>query len=167
MNDVSPLTCVECGESFDRELLAEFGDDLVCSSCKPEHVQKIREGVGPASGPSFFQKFFPLFLGLLPSILATVGIVVLRPRFVKMFAEMLAGEPLPPLTRWVCAIPLWGYVAFEALLVAGSTVMHIEIKSSKHKRRLRILLFLIGTFAAGLFMLAMFTPLITLIERLG
>ena len=38
-------TCSECGKSFPEDELAKFKDDLVCASCKPAFLQKIREGV--------------------------------------------------------------------------------------------------------------------------
>ncbi len=37
--------CSECGKSFPEDELAKFQNDLVCASCKPAFLQKIREGV--------------------------------------------------------------------------------------------------------------------------
>ena len=167
MSDEPKLKCGECGKGFDRECLAEFGDVLVCQFCKPKYAQKIKEGVCPNTGPRFDGEYFWLAVCLLPSAIVTIGIVMLKPRFVEMFEGMLAGEPLPALTRWVCAIPASGYIAFEAALITGSLIAHMANKSPKRRLVLRILLFLVGIAVGFLFMLSMFTPLIVTIERIG
>ena len=43
--DESQAACTECGRSFSTEELVPFNDNLVCASCKPAFLQKIREGV--------------------------------------------------------------------------------------------------------------------------
>ena len=40
--------CSECGRPTTVEELARFGDTLVCSACKNNYVQKLREGAAPA-----------------------------------------------------------------------------------------------------------------------
>jgi len=36
--------CRQCGRAFPPEELAQFGDAAVCASCKPDFVQRLREG---------------------------------------------------------------------------------------------------------------------------
>lgn len=36
--------CRQCGRTFPPEELAQFGDAAVCASCKPDFVQRLREG---------------------------------------------------------------------------------------------------------------------------
>ncbi len=42
---VNQKSCSQCGKSFPEDELAKFQGDLVCASCKPAFLQKIREGV--------------------------------------------------------------------------------------------------------------------------
>lgn len=37
--------CSQCGRVFSTDRMIRFGDSLVCASCKPAFVQKIKEGV--------------------------------------------------------------------------------------------------------------------------
>ena len=43
--------CVECGQHFPQDEMVKFGEDWVCAGCKPQYVQKIKEGV--AVGQAF------------------------------------------------------------------------------------------------------------------
>ena len=38
--------CSECGRPFATDDLARFGSAAVCAECKPNYVQRMREGVG-------------------------------------------------------------------------------------------------------------------------
>lgn len=37
--------CVECNHRFPQDEMVQFGEHWVCAGCKPQYVQKIKEGV--------------------------------------------------------------------------------------------------------------------------
>src|SRR5687768_9152546 len=39
------IVCAECGKLFPKENAIKHGDSWICATCKPVHVQKLREGV--------------------------------------------------------------------------------------------------------------------------
>ncbi|MBN1847088.1 MAG: RDD family protein [Deltaproteobacteria bacterium] len=39
------MTCVECGNTFPKDDMIQYGDSWVCARCKPVFVQKLKEGV--------------------------------------------------------------------------------------------------------------------------
>lgn len=41
----NPNMCAECGQTFTPEDLVQIGNTLVCATCKPMAVQKLREGI--------------------------------------------------------------------------------------------------------------------------
>lgn len=41
--------CSQCGRALAVEEMARFGDRWVCAACKPIYVQRLKEGVGPAT----------------------------------------------------------------------------------------------------------------------
>jgi uncharacterized RDD family membrane protein YckC len=57
--------CSECGRPTPPEELARFGDHLVCPFCKEAYIQKLREGVPPATGAFHFGGFWIRFVAAL------------------------------------------------------------------------------------------------------
>lgn len=51
--ETNRLYCTECGSQFDSDDLVRFGSSVVCVSCKPRFLQKLREGALPASGVEY------------------------------------------------------------------------------------------------------------------
>jgi uncharacterized membrane protein len=46
------VRCSECGQSFTRDNVIQYGHAFVCAGCKPVFVQKLREGATPGGAPS-------------------------------------------------------------------------------------------------------------------
>jgi hypothetical protein len=46
------VRCCECGNSFTRDNVIQYGNSFVCAGCKPVFVQKLREGATPGGAPS-------------------------------------------------------------------------------------------------------------------
>lgn len=76
--------CSECGRAYAPDDLVAFGSSLVCASCKPAFMQKLREGIRPANAArygGFWIRFLAVILdGLLSSvvlvIVAMIAVVV-------------------------------------------------------------------------------------------
>jgi uncharacterized RDD family membrane protein YckC len=66
--------CSECGRAFAPEDLARFGAVAVCSDCKPNYVQRLREGAALSSGVvygGFWRRFAAILVdGILVNIFA-------------------------------------------------------------------------------------------------
>lgn len=45
LNNKSSLLCSECGREIPEEETIRFGETIVCSTCKPLYIQKLKEGV--------------------------------------------------------------------------------------------------------------------------
>lgn len=46
------VRCSECGNSFTRDNVIQYGSAFVCAGCKPVFVQRLREGAAPAAATS-------------------------------------------------------------------------------------------------------------------
>lgn len=93
-----------------------------------------------------------------------VGIMYSLPRFKRMYAEMLAGEPLPQITRLFCGIPFLGYMAIMILGVVLSGVVNSRLKSPGARNRLCVSVTLFSVLLAVLYTLAVFSPLFVCID---
>jgi uncharacterized RDD family membrane protein YckC len=67
--------CSECGRPYSQEDLARFGNVAVCAECKPNYVQRMREGLAaPTTGVQyggFWRRFAAVLVdGILISIFA-------------------------------------------------------------------------------------------------
>ncbi len=64
--------CSECGRPFSTEDLVRFGAAAVCADCKPNYVQRMREGVATANSfvyAGFWRRFVAVLVdGILLSI---------------------------------------------------------------------------------------------------
>ena len=47
------VLCRECGNLVPAEDALQMGDATICASCKPTHLQKMREGLATAAPPPF------------------------------------------------------------------------------------------------------------------
>lgn len=67
--------CRECGGVFPDDEVIRFGNDTVCSACKPVYLQRIREGIqrpGELVFASIWQRFVADFID---------GLIVMVPMF--------------------------------------------------------------------------------------
>ena len=47
------IYCTQCGRSFPRDQVIEYNGLAICGACKPMFVQRMREGLGPATVMQF------------------------------------------------------------------------------------------------------------------
>ena len=89
------LYCAECGRPSKADELARFGNLLVCSTCKNNYAQKLREGaVQPATAT--YAGFWIRFLGtLIDGIILAVVAGILQ---VALFGSMIM-TPVPQQRR--------------------------------------------------------------------
>lgn len=71
------LYCAECGRPSTADELARFGNLLICSSCKDNYAQKLREGAAP-TGALAYAGFWIRFVGWLIDaiIMGVVGAII-------------------------------------------------------------------------------------------
>lgn len=69
-------TCSECGRQFQEDELAVFHDSLICASCKPVFLQKMREGV--STGKIVYAGFWIRFVAKIVDglILGVINMVI-------------------------------------------------------------------------------------------
>src|SRR6185295_6095600 len=55
-----PVICRECGKNVLAEETVRFGEVAICVACKPQYVQKLREGKipPPPAGPLAYAGFW-------------------------------------------------------------------------------------------------------------
>ena len=99
-----------------------------------------------------------LGLSLLAYVGVMTGITWTLPRFERMYAEMLAGEPLPWLTVAFCGIPTLGYVAIMILGIVAGWIIHARIGSARSRQRLRMSVALFSLLLGVLYVIAVFSP---------
>jgi uncharacterized RDD family membrane protein YckC len=104
--------CSECGRPYAPEDLVHFGSSAVCAECKPNYVQRMREGVIAANPNAFvYAGFWRRFVAVIvDSIL--LGIVLLPMRWGMTILGMPSGIGgrfgYDPLTLFASAFWQWG-----------------------------------------------------------
>lgn len=101
-----------------------------------------------------------LVLSILCYLTVMGGILYTLPRFIRMYDEMLAGEPLPTLTRVFCTIPIAVYGGVMILGVVTSVIIHLSTRSLTVRRGLCISIVLFSILLAIVYALATFSPLV-------
>lgn len=112
--EAGTTVCAECGRSFPTSETVEFQGHSVCAECKPQFVQRVREGV-LTSGMMRYGGFWIRFAARVVDglILAAVNTLLMVP-----FGGLLAfnqpfepgQEPTPELMFATCLIPLLQFV---------------------------------------------------------
>lgn len=98
------------------------------------------------------------WIGLL--VAAVIGVYVI-PKFGQIFADMLPGEPLPWPTRIVMSA---GTAGLSVLAVSGAALL-VLTDSWRRAPRLHGALVIALAFAVGFAVVALFLPLMTLMEE--
>ena len=79
------MFCGECGGAYPVQDLARFGTHFVCANCKPNYVQRLREGVQPAGATmaavhygGFWIRFLAIFIDglIIGAVTAPLGFIV-------------------------------------------------------------------------------------------
>lgn len=91
------LTCTECGQSFSEDELVSYNESLVCASCKPAFLQKIREGVSTGGAMTFAGFWIRLGAKAIDWIIVTLVIYAVMIPFDMLFMPELdmAAAPNP------------------------------------------------------------------------
>jgi len=70
--------CSECGQPYPSEDLVRFGAAAVCANCKPNYVQRLREGVSAnTTGPvyaGFWRRFVAIVVDIILIWIVTIPI---------------------------------------------------------------------------------------------
>ena len=85
MGDGARQFCSECGRPYSGEDLVRFGDAAVCAECKPNYVQRLREGVSTSTS-SVYGGFWRRFLAVVIDVIL-LWIVLLPLRWVITVAD--------------------------------------------------------------------------------
>ncbi len=116
------LFCAECGRPCTADELARFGDLLVCSQCKDNYAQKLREGVAPVTAVrygGFWLRFVASILdGIILIIVDTIIGFALRGSLIP-----IARQPANPgsLTEiWSMMGPSLVWSTIVNLVINGS-----------------------------------------------
>jgi hypothetical protein len=107
--------CAECGRIFEKGEMAAFENFYICASCKPQFVQKLREGVTTGAGAMWRSKR-ELVTSLNP---------ILPPRCVKCNAP----TETPPMKRNL----YWHHPALY-LVVLVNVIIYVIIAMLVRKR---------------------------------
>jgi type II secretory pathway component PulF len=94
-----------------------------------------------------------LFISLIASILYSL------PQFMRMYEEMLPGDPLPALTRLFCAVSPIAYIGIMAAGVVLILFMHFAIRSPRSCRRIHVAVALLSVMAFVVYVIALFLPI--------
>ncbi|OVE80851.1 hypothetical protein BVY04_04755 [bacterium M21] len=104
--------CWGCGEEYSEDMLAAFGERLICGGCKPNYVQSVKENVQPKSaiqvGPDWLATSDLGLGGLLGRTFETYGrvfkpcllmaVVIMGPLYLLMLAlKVIAIQTSNPL----------------------------------------------------------------------
>ena len=122
---------------------------------KPDEQQAGRKSKG------WLIASLAVFISLIASILYSL------PQFMRMYEEMLPGEPLPQLTRLFCAVPPLAYIGNMAAGVALLLFMHFSARSPRSCRRVEVGAALLSVMAFVVYVIALFLPLTKMIEKIG
>ena len=109
--------CSECGRPFAAEDLVRFGAAAVCAECKPNYVQRMREGV--ATSNSFVYGGFWLRFAavLIDGILLFIVVFPLRWAIAMMGTNRMGATDFAFTSSWL-AFWSWGTVIAYALEIA-------------------------------------------------
>ena len=107
--------CVECGNRFPAEELVRFGESVVCASCKPVFLQRMREGAPiPATMnyAGFWIRFGAKFIDniilyIVNSLIQAIGYAVLLP-------GMNSDEPPGPMFFGAMGLMMFAQIAVSA-----------------------------------------------------
>ena len=88
--------CSECGQPYASEDLVHFGAAAVCANCKPNYVQRMREGVvsSDSTGPvyaGFWRRFVAVVVDIILIWIVTIpinwGIMMMGWRYVPTIRD--------------------------------------------------------------------------------
>ena len=84
--------CSQCGRSFPEEQVVTFDGKIICSTCKPAFVQKIKEGAAVASNLRYAGFWIRLGAKIIDGLILTViQWLILIPLNMFVFSNMMAG----------------------------------------------------------------------------
>jgi hypothetical protein len=118
---VGMVRCTECKREFVDDDVIYIGDSAVCAVCKPVFLQRMSEGVQPASfsqRPIYFPISIPKFIALS---FATLGLYHLYWFYQNWKLERLrTNEDISPIWRTIF-LPVFTYSLFHRIYdVAGN-----------------------------------------------
>jgi len=120
--------CSQCGAVLPRTDLVQIGNSLVCATCKPVYVQKLREGVaGVEPGTMEYGGFWVRFgASFLDGIIMNVINMMLGFAFGMGISQIARGGQSIGLTIFSIAIPL----AYDVVMVGtwGATLGKMACK---------------------------------------
>jgi uncharacterized RDD family membrane protein YckC len=88
--------CAECGHSFPTNELVAIGPALLCATCKPIHLQRLREGGRPvAAGAMIYAGFWIRFVARMIDgvLLGIVGMLIQIPLMLTMAFPRPGTDP--------------------------------------------------------------------------
>jgi hypothetical protein len=108
-----------------------------------------------------------LIVSLVLFVSLTASILYSLPQFMRVYDEMLPGEPLPLLTRLFCAVPPLAYIGIMVAGVVLLLVVHFATGSPRFCRGFQVAVALLSVMAFVAYVIALFLPLTGMIQRLG
>ena len=108
-----------------------------------------------------------LIANLVGVIVPFAGILYSLPKFMRIYAEMLPGEPLSPLTRLFFAVPSAVYVGLMIGGVALLLYLHFSVRTPRICRNISVAVVLLSVLAFIAFIIAVFGPMTKLVEGPG
>jgi hypothetical protein len=95
---------------------------------------------------------------------ATVAALFVVPRFRRVFAEM--GAELPRLTRLHLSTPLAAHLGLLALLAAGLIAKEVLVRRPNIRLLINVLVLVFLLLAAGVYVLALFLPMVQMVQAM-
>jgi uncharacterized RDD family membrane protein YckC len=126
--------CTQCGRRFARDELMRFERDRVCAQCKPLYLQKLKEGVRPATQLAYAGFWIRFGAKFIDGLIVGVPILILAFFFMPNMLKVTPGQQ--PNLGATCLFELlaWGIsIAYSVYFVGkhgatpGKMVLHLKI----------------------------------------
>lgn len=111
--------CTQCRRSFPKDELLRFENDRICAECKPVYLQRLKEGVRPATSlvyAGFWVRFGAKFVDGLILGVPCLGILFL---FLPRFTAGVAGPNANIGVTCLIELVLYGLSALYSIWFVG------------------------------------------------